>query len=157
MMDESESVRSPSRIAGIFPSGLIFRYSALTFTGMTSSRSCGMLFSARTTRTLRTKGDAPIPYRTMAIAGLLAGRPRRRGDPCQGGGGNWCPSRYRVGAMRRRTWLAGMVVVMVIGACGLTDHAAKKEPSEYSAERMGDLSDQDSILDLLDPDEREAM
>jgi hypothetical protein len=59
--------------------------------------------------------------------------------------------------MRRRTWLAGMVAVTVIGACGLTDHAAKKEPPELSAERLGDLSDQDSILDLLDPEEREAM
>jgi hypothetical protein len=59
--------------------------------------------------------------------------------------------------MRRRAWLAGMVAVTVIGACGLSDHAAKKEPPEISAERLGDLSDQDSILDVLDPDEREAV
>ena len=58
--------------------------------------------------------------------------------------------------MRRRAWLAGVVAVTVIGACGLTDHP-KKEPSELSAERLGDLSDQDSILDLLDSDEREAV
>ena len=58
--------------------------------------------------------------------------------------------------MRRRAWLAGIVAVTVIGACGLTDHP-KKEPSEFSAERLGDLSEQDSILDLLDPEEREAM
>jgi hypothetical protein len=60
--------------------------------------------------------------------------------------------------MRRRAWLAGTVAVMLIGACGLSQHAAKKdEPPELSAERLGDLSEQDSILDLLDPEEREAM
>jgi hypothetical protein len=59
--------------------------------------------------------------------------------------------------MRRHAWLAGMAAVMAVGACGLSDHAAKKEPPELSAERLGDLSDQDSILDLLDADEREAV
>jgi hypothetical protein len=60
--------------------------------------------------------------------------------------------------MRRRAWLAGIVAVTVMGACGLSEHAAKKdEPPEISAERLGDLSDQDSILDVLDPDEREAV
>ena len=58
--------------------------------------------------------------------------------------------------MRWRAWLAGIVAVTVIGACGLTDHP-KKEPPEFSAERLGDLSEQDSILDLLDEDEREAV
>jgi len=39
MTDESARVRSPSVYAGTFPSGLIFLYSALTFTGMIGSCS----------------------------------------------------------------------------------------------------------------------
>jgi hypothetical protein len=56
--------------------------------------------------------------------------------------------------------MAGVAtVVLAAGACGLERrHADDQEVlPEVSAERLGDLSAQDSILDLLDPDEREAV
>ena len=60
--------------------------------------------------------------------------------------------------MRRRAWVAVVGAVVLAAACGMSQHAAKKdEPPEFSAERLGDLSEQDSVLDLLDPEEREAM
>src|SRR5881296_2013300 len=64
MTEESDNVLSPSRNAGILPSGLIFLNSGVTLIGMTSSRSYEMPFSASATRTLRTNGDALTPYST---------------------------------------------------------------------------------------------
>jgi len=59
--------------------------------------------------------------------------------------------------MRCGALVAGAVAVVAVGACGLGSHAPKEELPEFSAARLGDLSAQDSILDLLDPEEREAM
>jgi len=59
--------------------------------------------------------------------------------------------------MRWRAWRAGLAAVVLVAACGLSGIAKKDQPPEFSAERLGDLSEQDSILDVLDPDEREAV
>jgi len=60
--------------------------------------------------------------------------------------------------MGTRGWVLGLALTMVL-ACGLdgrrAGHRDDTEP-EFSADRL-ELSDQDAILDLLEPDEREAL
>src|SRR5208337_680030 len=79
MTDESFSTRSPSRRAGIFPSGLRSRQPAGGANGFTCSWPYSRPFSASITRTLRTNGETLPPSRTSDMRGssLSLGAARR--------------------------------------------------------------------------------
>src|SRR5437867_1802013 len=58
-----------------------------------------------------------------------------------------------------RGWALGLglaVVVLVGGACSLEKERAKDDAA-FSAEHLGDLDEDDSIADLLSPEQREAV
>ena len=58
-----------------------------------------------------------------------------------------------------RGWALGLglaVAALVGGACGMEKERAKQDAA-FSAEHLGDLDDEDSIVDLLSPEQREAV
>jgi hypothetical protein len=76
------------------------------------------------------------------------------------GGGNRAAARYRLASMRHRGRAGVVLAVALAGAvaCGVDAHRAAHPDDaapEFSADKL-DLSEQDSILELLEPEEREA-
>jgi hypothetical protein len=58
-------------------------------------------------------------------------------------------------------WVAGVLVAgLLVGACVLAERSARAaddDPPEVSAEALDDPAEQGSILEMLDPEEREAL
>jgi hypothetical protein len=62
--------------------------------------------------------------------------------------------------MRKRLagWVAGLGLLgLIVGACGLDKPEPPKPDDEFGAAALGDLQPGSSILELLDPEEREAL
>jgi len=55
-------------------------------------------------------------------------------------------------------WVAALAVAGLVGVgCGLGRHTVDDPAPKYSAAQLGDLSEQGSILDALEPEERAAV
>jgi hypothetical protein len=81
--------------------------------------------------------------------------------PAHAGGGISRASRYTAGMRRRAAvgWVAGLVVFGLVGGASVFGEQREDDEAlpEFSAERLGDLEEHDSILDMLEPEEREAV